>query len=647
MFNFLVSASLRNRIFVLAAALILVGYGIFLLPRIPVDVFPDLNRPVVTLMTEAEGLAPQEVEQLVSFPIESIMNGMPGVTRVRSVSGVGLSIVYVEFDWGTDVYRNRQLVSERLALVREQLPRGVVSQMAPVTSIMGEIMLIAISSSTVSPMEVREIADFVIRPQLLTIAGVAQVIPIGGDVRQYRVVPNIALMQSLDVSYEQIEAAVTRFGTNTAGGFVDQHGREYLIRNVGLTKRLEDLRDTVVVYRHGQPVLLRQVATVDFAARVKRGDAGYQGKPAVIVSVQKQPGADTVALTKQIEAALQAIQRTLPAGISATNVQFRQATFIETSMDNLKRVLVEAAVVVALVLIVFLMNVRATFISLTAIPISVLTTLVVFQIFGLTINTMTLGGLAIAIGALVDDAVVDVENILRRLKENRARRHSPAGPGRNRSREPGGPLGNPLCDHHHRARLPPVVRALRHRGAAVRSARRRLHRLDPRQPGGLDHGDSRAVLLSAHGPAGPRGGHFPLAPSQARKSSPARLGRGKPSTALYGCSARGCRGGIRGRAASAFLPAAVQRGHAHHQPAVQPRHSIARIEPARAARRTSLVRGIRSDVGWAPHRSRGAGRARRGSSLQRNRRRSQTIAAIETGDRRRYPITTRRCSRPP
>jgi HME family heavy-metal exporter len=420
-FNFLVSASLRNRIFVLAAALILVGYGSFILPRIPVDVFPDLNRPVVTLLTEAEGLAPQEVEQLVTFPIESIMNGMPGVTRVRSVSGVGLSIVYVEFDWGTDLYRNRQLVSERLALVREQLPRGATAQMGPVTSIMGEIMLVAIASDTVPLMEVREIADFVIRPQLLTIAGVAQVIPIGGEVRQYRVVPNIALMQSLDVSYEQIEAAVTRFGTNTAGGFVDQHGREYLIRNVGLTKRLEDLRDTVVLYRHGQAVLLRQVAAVDFAARVKRGDAGYQGKPAVIVSIQKQPGADTVALTKQIEAALQAIQRTLPAGVSATNVQFRQATFIETSMDNLKRVLVEAAVVVAVVLIVFLMNARATFISLTAIPISVLTTLVVFQIFGLTINTMTLGGLAIAIGALVDDAVVDVENILRRLKENRAR----------------------------------------------------------------------------------------------------------------------------------------------------------------------------------------------------------------------------------
>jgi len=420
-FNTLVSASLRNRIFVLAAALMLVAYGSFILPRIPVDVFPDLNRPIVTLMIEAEGLAPQEVEQLVTFPIESTMNGMPGVARVRSVSGIGLSLVYVEFDWGTDIYRNRQLVSERLALVREQLPRGTTPHMGPITSIMGEIMLIAMISDTASPMEVRELADFVMRPQLLAIPGVAQVIPIGGEVRQFRVMPNLALMQGLDVTYDQLEAAVARFGTNTAGGFVDQQSREYLIRNVGVTRRLEDLRDTVIAYRQGQPVLLRQVAAVDFAARVKRGDAGYRGKPAVILSVQKQPGTDTVALTKQIEAALQLVQRTLPAGISATNVQFRQATFIEASIGGLKEALIESSVVVALVLIVFLMNTRATVISLAAIPLSILMTMVVFDIAGLTINTMTLGGLAIAIGELVDDAVVDVENILRRLHENRAR----------------------------------------------------------------------------------------------------------------------------------------------------------------------------------------------------------------------------------
>jgi HME family heavy-metal exporter len=349
------------------------------------------------------------------------MNGMPGVTRVRSVSGVGLSIVYVEFDWSTDVYRSRQLVAEKLAIVRETLPRGAVPHMGPVTSIMGEILLVAVTSESLPPMEVRELADFVIRPQLLSLSGVAQVIPIGGEVRQYRVSPNPASMQALDVTPEQVEAAVARFGTNTGGGFVDQHGREYLIRNVGLTKRLDDLRGTVVTYRDGQPVLLRQVAEVAFAPAVKRGDAGYNGRSAVIVSIMKQPGADSVDLTRRIEATLASIQKTLPAGVKADNIQFRQATFIETSIGNVKQVLLEAAVVVALVLVLFLMDVRATAISLTAIPVSVLVTVLVFQALGLTVNTMTLGGLAIAIGELVDDAVVDVENIIRRLRENRER----------------------------------------------------------------------------------------------------------------------------------------------------------------------------------------------------------------------------------
>lgn len=420
MFNFLVRTSLKNRLLVLAAALLLIGYGSYVVPRLPVDVFPDLNKPVVTLMTEAEGLAPQEVEQLVSYPIETTMNGMPGVTRVRSVSGVGLSIVYVEFEWGTDIYRNRQQVAERLALIQSQLPTGVLPQMGPISSIMGEIMLIAISSNGPSAMDMREIADFVIRPQLLTIPGVAQVIPMGGEVRQYRVTPNLVAMQALDITADAIETAMKRFGSNTGGGFVDQHSREYLIRNIGLTNKLDDLRNVVVASREGQSILLRQVAEVDFAARVKRGDAGYMGKPAVVISVQKQPGADTIKLTEGIETALSELQKTLPKGITATNIQFRQATFIEASIGNVEKVLLEAAAIVAIILVLFLMNWRATVISLTAIPISILITVVVFQAFGLTINTMTLGGLAIAIGELVDDAVVGVENVLRRLKENRA-----------------------------------------------------------------------------------------------------------------------------------------------------------------------------------------------------------------------------------
>ena len=420
MFKLIVTTSLRNRVFVLAVAAMLIAYGSLTLQRLPIDVFPDLNRPTVNVMTEAEGLAPQEVEQLITFPIEAAMNGMAGVLRVRSTSGIGLSVVYVEFDWSVDVYRARQLVAERLALIREQLPRSASPQMGPVSSIMGEIMLVAVTSDPkVSPMEVRELADFVLRPLLLALPGVSQVIPIGGEVRQYRVTPNVAAMQALTISYDQLEQAVSRFGTNTGGGYVDQHGREYLIRNVGLTRSLEDLGNTVITVRNDQAILLKQVASVEYAARIKRGDAGYNGALAVIISIQKQPAADTVTLTRRIEKTLQDAQAALPAGVSVTNIQFRQATFIETSIANVKRVLLEAAVVVALVLLIFLANTRATLISLAAIPTSILITVLVFSALGLTINTMTLGGLAIAIGELVDDAVVDVENILRRLRENR------------------------------------------------------------------------------------------------------------------------------------------------------------------------------------------------------------------------------------
>jgi HME family heavy-metal exporter len=421
MFNLLVSASLRSRLLVLAAALVLMAYGSYVVPRLPVDVFPDLNRPTVVLMTEAEGLAPQEIEQLVTYPIETAMGGMPGVVRVRSVSDVSFSIVYVEFGWDTEIYRARQQVAERLDTVRSRLPQGVRTEMGPISSIMGEIMLVAVTGQTVSPMELREIADFTLRPQLLSIPGVAQVIPIGGEVRQYRVMPDPAGMSRLDIAAADIEAAIRRFGVNTGGGFIDQHAREYLIRNIGLTHRLEDLRNLVVATREGHSILLRQVAQVEFAPRVRRGDAGYMGAPAVIVGIQKQPAADTITLTRAIEAQLETIQRTLPQGVTANKVQFRQATFIEASIGNVERVLVEAAIVVAVVLLLFLMSWRATFISLAAIPVSVLITAVVFSAFGLSINTMTLGGLAIAIGELVDDAVVGVENIVRRLKENRQR----------------------------------------------------------------------------------------------------------------------------------------------------------------------------------------------------------------------------------
>jgi HME family heavy-metal exporter len=425
MFEYIIHTSLKQRLIVVGVSLLLVIYGALTVRQMPVDVFPDLNKPTVTLMTEAGGMAPEEVEQLVTFPVESSMNGMPGVTRVRSVSGIGLSIVYVEFEWGSDIYRNRQQISERLNLVREQLPEGIVPQLGPISSIMGEILLIALpinpnaDPAKVSPMAVREYADWVMRPRLLTIPGIAQVIPIGGEVRQYRVELRPTQLQALGVEREKLEAALKDFGANTSGGFLEAQGREYLIRQIGRTSRIEDLQNLVVAVKNGQPILLKQLAEVKLAPAIKRGDAGFNAKPAVILSVQKQPAADSVALTREVERAMADLSKSLPQGVEAPQFLFRQADFIEHSVTNVEEALRDGAILVAVILFLFLLNVRTTLISLTAIPLSLLVTALVFRYFGLSINTMTLGGLAIAIGELVDDAVVGVENVLRRLKLNR------------------------------------------------------------------------------------------------------------------------------------------------------------------------------------------------------------------------------------
>ncbi len=423
MFDHIIHFSLRNRLLVLAAALALLALGGWRAARLPVDVFPDLNRPTVTLMTEAGGMAPEEVEQLVTAPLEASMNGMPGVVRVRSVSGVGLSILFVEFDWGTDIWRHRQQVAERLGLVREQLPPGVTPQMGPVSSIMGEILLIALPADPreINPRAAREYADWVLRPRLLTLPGVAQVIPMGGEVKQYRVAPEPERLNALGVSLAQVEEALRGFAGNTAGGFLEQGGRELLIRHLGRTNRLEDLQNLPVTSRNGQAILLRQVAQVNLGAGVKRGDASLNGRPAVILSVQKQPAADTVVLTRAVEAALAELAQAMPAGLARPEILFRQADFIEAALGNVQEALRDGAVLVAVVLFAFLASARTTAISLTAIPLSLLVAALVFHAFGLSINTMTLGGLAIAIGELVDDAVVDVENVLRRLREARSR----------------------------------------------------------------------------------------------------------------------------------------------------------------------------------------------------------------------------------
>ncbi|MBI4291849.1 MAG: efflux RND transporter permease subunit [Betaproteobacteria bacterium] len=420
MFDAIIKFSLSHRLLVLVLSLLVVGYGGLALKTMPVDVFPDLNKPTVTLLTEAGGMAPEEVEQLVTFPIETAMNGMPGVTRVRSVSGIGLSVVYVEFDWGTDIYRNRQQVAERLSLVKEQIPEGIAPQMGPISSIMGEIMLIAlpVDPAGATPMQAREFVDWVMRPRLLTIPGVAQVIAIGGEVRQYRVEPDLNRMRLLGIDLEKMENALKNYAANTSGGFLEQSAKEYLIRNIGRSSRLSDLHNLALGAKGGQPILLNQVAEVKYAPAVKRGDASYNAAPAVIMSVQKQPVADTTKLTREIQSALADLAKSLPQGLAAPQIIFKQADFIEASIGNVEEALRDGAVMVAVILFLFLLNLRTTFISLTAIPVSVLMTALVFKALGLSINTMTLGGLAIAIGALVDDAIVGMENILRRLRRN-------------------------------------------------------------------------------------------------------------------------------------------------------------------------------------------------------------------------------------
>ena len=422
MFEKLIHSSLHNRLMVIVLAVLMLVTGAFTLVKMPVDVFPDLNKPTVTLQVEAGGMAPEEVEQLITFPLETSMGGIPGVESIRSVSSVGLSFVYITFDWKTDIYRARQMVGERLSLVREQLPQGVEHVgMGPISSIMGEIMLLAlpIDTSKISPMAVREYADFVMRPRLLTLPGVAQVVPIGGEVRQYQVQPDTARMAALGVDLESMADALKGFSGNSSGGFLELNSREYLIRNIGRTTRLEDLQRLPVAFRNGKSIQLSQVANVTFAPAIKRGDAGLNGQPAVILGIQKQPDADTVKLTEKVEAALEEMKRGLPAGMGEPQVTMRQASFIESSIDTLSGKLMAASAVVAVVLYFFLQNVRTTLISLTAIPLSVMITVLVFKYFGLSINTMTLGGLTIAIGGLVDDAVVGVENVLRRLKMER------------------------------------------------------------------------------------------------------------------------------------------------------------------------------------------------------------------------------------
>ncbi len=465
MLNTIIRFSLRHRLLIAAIAVLIVGYGTYIARTLPIDVFPDLNRPRVTVMTEAGGMAPEEVEAMLTIPIESVMNGAMGVQTVRSASGVGMSIVTVEFDWGTDIYIARQTVNERLALVAERIPSNLSPQLTPISSIMGQILMIGIRSETgeTSPMELRTLADWVITPRIQKIAGISQVMQIGGERKQFQVLINPASMLTYGVTLAEIESVLEQSDSSVTGGYIDSLGpNEYLVRGLGRIQNISDLQKLVVTIRDGRAVLLEQVATVSEGAQIKRGDASvfvrkytdeqkkggdlkygnssldiksdahshdtvsseskakslFVGGPAVVLNLTKQPGADTRLLTEQVNAALVELQPSLPNDVRIDTDLYQQKTFIDLAINNVIEALRDGGILVAVVLFLFLLNFRTTLITLTAIPISVLITALVFHYFGLSINTMTLGGIAVAIGELVDDAIVDVENIFRRLREN-------------------------------------------------------------------------------------------------------------------------------------------------------------------------------------------------------------------------------------
>ena len=421
MLNKLIRLALDNRAIVLGVSLLLILAGAQTVQELPVEVLPDLTKPTVIILTESPGLAPEEVEVNVTQPIERALMGVAGLTRLRSNSDVSLSLVYAEFGWGTDIYRARQFVQERLQGVRGTLPRGVEPFLTPVASLMGEILLVGLRSTNaaVPPPEVRSLADWVVRPRLQSIPGIAEILNMGGGIKQVQIQPDPMRMQAHGVTYEQLESAAREASGNSTGGFLNSGSTEIMVRNLAMTVKLDDIARTVVRRVNDRAIRISDVAKVEWGIEPMRGDGSVNGVRGVIMSITKAPGFDTLGLTEGIETALRELQPTLPAGVE-TVVLFRQADFITNAIGNLKSAIVEGAVMVTLVIFLFLLNFRTTFITLMAMPLSFAITLLTFKWFGISVNSMTLGGLAVAIGMVVDDAIVDVENVFRRLQENAA-----------------------------------------------------------------------------------------------------------------------------------------------------------------------------------------------------------------------------------
>ncbi len=425
MLNRLIRFSLHHRALVLMASIILLVFGWQTLAKLPVEVLPDMTKPTVTLLTECPGLAPEEVETLVTMPLESAIQGVGGLDRVRSNSDVGLSLVFAEFAWGTDIYRARQLVQERVQAVLGTLPKDATPGMTPVSSLMGEILLVGVKGGKkkpgeegyLAPRDLRTLADWTIRRRLQSINGVAEVLNIGGGVKQVQVQPDLNRMLANDVTLEELNTAISKAAGNATSGFLQAGPKEIMVRNLGMSTDLDELGKTVVKTVKDRPILIRDVATLDYGVQVMRGDASVNGEIGVIMSIDKAPGFDTLKLTAEIEKALKELRPSLPEGVEL-ELLFRQGDFISHAIGNLQEAIQDGAIMVTLVLFLFLLNVRTTFITLLAMPLSFAITILTFRLFGISVNSMTLGGLAVAIGMVVDDAIVDVENVFRRLREN-------------------------------------------------------------------------------------------------------------------------------------------------------------------------------------------------------------------------------------
>lgn len=428
MLNAIIQFALRQRAFVLVAALALLVIGGTTIQQLPIDVLPDLTRPRVTIVTECQGMAPEEVERLVTIPIEIAVNGTPGQVAVRSQSDIGLSVIYVEFDWGSDVYQCRQIVSERLDIARQNLPDNLQPRLAPLSSLLGQIMLVGLwtelpadDPDATTSMEMRTLADWVIRPRLLNVRGVSEVIVMGGQKKQYHVLIDIHELHRFDVTLEDVESALRQSNYNVNGGLIEQNSQEFLVRGIGRMRDRDQLNSIVVGRDADRAVLLENVAKIEPVGQPKRGDAAVNGFPAVVLTIQKQPGADTRAISDAIQAAIDELQVATPEGVRL-EVTYQQSDFIDASIGNVIDALRDGTILVIVVLILFLLNVRTTVITLITIPVSIVITAIIFRYFELSINVMTLGGIAVALGELVDDAIVDVENIYRRLRQNAASR---------------------------------------------------------------------------------------------------------------------------------------------------------------------------------------------------------------------------------